>query len=626
MSLLGSSTQTFRMLVTADTTGAVGNLKAFEGQVQKSSTGVAQKLGMTDAAFQGIKMAAAGVGAATALQLGKYSVNAARDLTEAVNAVNVMYGNSADEVVAMSETAATSLGLSKRAFDESAVAVGGFVNQISAINGDQADKVLGDLMTRAADFGSVFNIDVDEALQRFRSGLAGETEPLRRFGINLLQSEVAAYAVAEGIVEMGDTMTEEEKVLARYGLLMQKTSLMQGDFANTSGDLANAQRILKAELENVAASMGGVLVPEIEKMVNSMIVLIETGKDFEDWMMEGWGVPEVVGGLEAWYETTMNVVNPLNLFGKVIGEVRGETEEAYSASDKYATSLSKQRTAARAAAAMARKQARDEAAAAEATEVHDDWVNMINSSMATQITRLENKERADQRAADAVEAHVQAQEDLFDSVNHLLGSLFEYEEATINLSNNVEELAGLTGDDLRLAQIDLAREALATAEAFATEQGAVEGTTEYAALQRGELVRLADQYPEIRDEIYAYIEALELIPREINTVVKLSGGRYGRTNELGQVTGFSFDGVTGSASGTHYGRGVTMVGERGPELVNLPAGSTVTSAKQTGHMLASGGGGVTVQIMGNVYGDTAIHRAIDDAARKAASTMRAGKR
>jgi hypothetical protein len=112
----------------------------------------------------------------------------------------------------------------------------------------------------------------------FQSGLAGETEPLRRFGLDLSAASVAAYAAANGIGAQGRELTEAEKVQARYGLLLQQTSKVQGDFANTSDGLANSQRIANAQFEDAQARIGEALLPAAEK--------------FSAWMLED-GVPLV---------------------------------------------------------------------------------------------------------------------------------------------------------------------------------------------------------------------------------------------------------------------------------------------------------------------------------------------
>ncbi len=205
----------------------------------------------------GASIAVAGAGIA---KFGASSVKAASTLEESLNAVRVSYGDASASIIKLGEDAAQRLGVTQSAFNSAAVRFSAFANRIVG-EGGNVTGFLNDVTTRAADFASVFNIDVAEALQVFQSGLAGEAEPLKRFGINLLESEVKAYALRTGLIEVGKTMTEQEKVQARYGLLMEATAKTQGDFANTSGSLANSQRILQASFEDLQAEVGTALLP-----------------------------------------------------------------------------------------------------------------------------------------------------------------------------------------------------------------------------------------------------------------------------------------------------------------------------------------------------------------------------
>lgn len=210
--------------------------------------------------------------AGIAVGLGK-SVKVASDLSESVNAINVAFGSSAKGILDFGKTAATTLGVSSVDFNNAAVRFSAFADRIVGKGGDAAGFVA-DISTRAADFASVFNIEVAEALGVFQSGLAGEAEPLKRFGINLLDSEVKAFAMANGIGEVGRQLTETEKVQARYGLLMEATAKTQGDFANTSGGLANGMRILKAQITDTQAEIGNALLPVLEEILPIVQTLV----------------------------------------------------------------------------------------------------------------------------------------------------------------------------------------------------------------------------------------------------------------------------------------------------------------------------------------------------------------
>jgi hypothetical protein len=210
-------------------------------------------------AVAGVAIGAIGVGLAKTVQT-------ASSYSESVNAVNVAFGKSAQGIIDFGKTAATTLGVSQVDFNNAAVRFSAFAERIVGSGGD-ASKFIAEISTRASDFASVFNIEVSEALQVFQSGLAGEAEPLKRFGINLLDSEVKAYAMANGIGAVGKQLTETEKVQARYGLLMQATNKTSGDFANTSDGLANQLRILNAEVSNTQIEIGNQLLPVMAELL-----------------------------------------------------------------------------------------------------------------------------------------------------------------------------------------------------------------------------------------------------------------------------------------------------------------------------------------------------------------------
>lgn len=207
-------------------------------------------------------------------QFLKDSIKQASDLGESINAVNKAYGDYASDVLALGDDVASRLGLATVDFNAAAVRFSAFAERVVGEGGDVAGFV-DSLTTRAADFASVFNIDVSEALQVFQSGLSGEAEPLKRFGINLLDSEVKAYAYANGIANVGAQLTETEKVQARYGLLLQSTAKTAGDFADTSDGLANSQRILAANVQNLQAQVGENLTPVMATLTSALVPLAE---------------------------------------------------------------------------------------------------------------------------------------------------------------------------------------------------------------------------------------------------------------------------------------------------------------------------------------------------------------
>ncbi|HEY3485469.1 MAG TPA: hypothetical protein VGK49_08785, partial [Ilumatobacteraceae bacterium] len=315
--------QVFLALIKADASQAVTELRKVDGQIEQATASGVSKFNKFSTVAKG---ALAGVGVAAAVSLGKTAVNAAVDLDESVNAVNVTFGRAADDVLAIGENSAKSFGLSQAAFNSLAVTFSSFAEKIAGPGGDVAG-VIDDLATRVADFASVMDLDLSEATQVFMSTLAGETEPIRRFGKDMSAAAVEQYALAAGLVESKSELTEGIKVQARYGLLMQQTSNTAGDFANTSDSLANQQRILSAELENAAASIGQKLVPAIQEMMPAIMVAVDGLGLFATALGGVFGAAEAVG------TTLGRVLSPWNEGAR---EANAAITNAFNASEEAA--------------------------------------------------------------------------------------------------------------------------------------------------------------------------------------------------------------------------------------------------------------------------------------------------
>lgn len=226
-------------------------------------------------AMSGIGGMMAGIGG---MYLGKQMVEGASALNESINAVTVSYGKNAEAVLAIGDGAADSMGLARREFNASAVQMSAFAKDIAGPGGDVVGT-LDDLMMRATDFGSVMNLETSDALERFQSGLAGEIEPLKKFGIKLSDGAMNAYLLEKGIDRTTTTMTEQEKVQLRYQMIMDQTNKMEGDFANTKDGFANSTKIATATTKNASDALTTDLLPALARgarLVNKFASIFES--------------------------------------------------------------------------------------------------------------------------------------------------------------------------------------------------------------------------------------------------------------------------------------------------------------------------------------------------------------
>src|SRR3546814_10879060 len=99
------------------------------------------------------------------------------------------------------------------------------------------------------------------------SGLSGESEPLRDFGVFLTEANVKAKALEMGLTGVGDELTEQEKILARYQLVLEATKNAQGDVARTSDSTSNQMRRAAAAFEELRVAIGMKLLPVVTPLI-----------------------------------------------------------------------------------------------------------------------------------------------------------------------------------------------------------------------------------------------------------------------------------------------------------------------------------------------------------------------
>ncbi|MCW1921327.1 hypothetical protein OKA05_02110 [Luteolibacter arcticus] len=197
----------------------------------------------------------------------KYSIDAASDLGETVSKVGVIFGENKDIIMSWSETSAEALGL---AGQEALAAAADYGNLFNAMGLGQAQVTT--MSTRmvnlAADLASFNNTSVPEAIQAIGAALRGESEPIRRYGVLLDDATLKAEAMTQGIFDGKGSLEPATRAMAAYSLILEQTSAAQGDFAKTSDGLANSQRTIQAQFENMAATLGTELLPVAEDFAN----------------------------------------------------------------------------------------------------------------------------------------------------------------------------------------------------------------------------------------------------------------------------------------------------------------------------------------------------------------------
>lgn len=253
----------------------------------------------------------------------KTSLQTASDINESITKNQQLFGRYAKGIEQFAESSARSFGISKAA----ALDYTGIFGNLARAQGvgQQAAADMSVQLTKlGADLASFNNASIEDVLQAIRSGLVGEVEPLRRFGVALSVDAVKAEALRIGLVKVDKTsqaykdgimkvniaeanrakaikehgansvqaanatlslhraqqaltksasgasgqLSAQQKIMATQSLIFRQTQQAQGDFERTSKGLANQQRILQAEFKDVAGTLGTALLPGAVKVTN----------------------------------------------------------------------------------------------------------------------------------------------------------------------------------------------------------------------------------------------------------------------------------------------------------------------------------------------------------------------
>lgn len=226
----------------------------------------AQKLGAT---MQNVgKVMTASITIPLAL-MAKQAVLMASSYSESLNKINVVFEENAKFIEEWSKDSASSLGMSQQAALEAAGTYGNLFTAQGMGTKSAADMSMA-LVQLAADLASFNNANPEEVLLALRSGLSGEIEPLKKFGIAMNEATMKAKSMELGLGDNIQKLSEAEKIQVRYAIIMDQTAKAQGDFARTSEGLANQLRTLKGNWGDTLKILGQNLVPIIEKLLQQL--------------------------------------------------------------------------------------------------------------------------------------------------------------------------------------------------------------------------------------------------------------------------------------------------------------------------------------------------------------------
>lgn len=567
---------------------------------------------------------------------GYSAVNAASDAQELQSAFDVTFGQMSDTMNKWAEETGNAMGRSTQEMQKAANTFGIFFN--TAVDPQKAAQMSQTFAELAQDLGSFFNTDTQTAIDKLRSGLSGESEPLRDFGVFLTEANVKAKALELGLTGVGDELTEQEKILARYQIILEATTAAQGDVARTSDSTSNQMRAAKAQYEELSVSLGEKLLPVVNKFLglaekvlnwfNSLSPSVQTA------IVAVAAVAAALGPVLMLFGSLVSVGAPLLSFLGALGPVLSIVGKAlllialnpailglaaviagiylaWKNWDKITAIVSKLYNGVKTwivdklGAIFDWVMGKIRAVGAvfewlyEAVVGHSYIPDMVDG-IAAHMARLEKEMVAP--AGKATSKTAQAFREMAGEVKGILDRLFP--EIARSWQFKVEEAAldaaGLSPDELAEARRRLMQERWGTVLApvdFGGAGGPLDeglknlesGLDRLTNKARETTTRVAKSFKDMAEETLGALSRLSNAIKgggflDILDAVIGFGLQLGSIGVFGRKVAANINKtVPGYATGTNFHPGgLAIVGERGPELVSMPRGSRVTPNKALG--------------------------------------------
>ena len=293
-------------------------------------------------AFTKIRNGAMIAGAAIA-GAGKKAFDYASDTNEALNKIEVAFGDNNKVVEDWSKSTLTNIGLAQGTALDLAATYGDMSTSMG-IGTEEAAKMSTSLVDLAGDLASFKNIGIDRVNTALNGVFTGETEALKGLGIVMTQTNLEQFAMASGALQSSvdnskaaknamarekaqdrlnkaikkhgensieardaqlklteaeskgeevqqaklDSLSQEELVRLRYNYVMSKTKNSQGDFARTSDQAANATRVFTESIKETSAKLGQGLLPIFTPLIIKATDFVKKGEEIPD-MLENVG-------------------------------------------------------------------------------------------------------------------------------------------------------------------------------------------------------------------------------------------------------------------------------------------------------------------------------------------------
>ncbi len=268
-------------------------LKQFDKElkkIDKTTSNVGKKSNFGQSLKTALGIGTVALGIRKAISFFKEATTESIDFVETQNLFNVSMGRTVDQYGNLDREASKyytkAMAFQEKLSDKLKINIEESMEYQALFNamsksmgiGDEPSYKISENFTKLGyDLSSLYNIDPENAMQKLRAGLSGQTKPLRDLGLDITQQSLEPLLDELGIERSTKQLSQAEKMIARYIVVLRQASLAHGDFAKTMDSPANQLRIFNAQLTAFKRNMGNLwqgLLGNILPYINAIIMVI----------------------------------------------------------------------------------------------------------------------------------------------------------------------------------------------------------------------------------------------------------------------------------------------------------------------------------------------------------------
>lgn len=300
-----------------------GDLKEAKSKIQGALDGIksgVQNLGKI--ALGGLVLGVGALGTAMFVA-GGHAIDLGADANETASLLETSLGPAAER---LNGTLAEFSDQANRSFYELQQGSSTFVamtRSMGATEDQAADLAIG-FTEAATDLGSFFNVATEDALLDIQSALAGSSETLTKYGIDIRETTLKQMALDQGLIS---TASETLPQLVRAQLIQQAITEQgadaMGDAIRTSDSWSNTMRGLKGRLRDLATAAGQKLIPALMPILNIVGDLAERAMPFFNDVLDDVipVIEKVAGVFETFVTNLQSGMSPIMALKTAIWEL-----------------------------------------------------------------------------------------------------------------------------------------------------------------------------------------------------------------------------------------------------------------------------------------------------------------